>query len=316
MKNLNRLLYFCSVAKRGSYSRAAEEANVTEPVVHRAVKDLEKSCGTRLLERVGGRVQLTQCGGVIFEYATQIAALADQVQQAVAEFRGRVSGSISIGAGMTIAPHLLPAVLPKWISEHPHVQVSIVEGKSEDLEKEVLEGRLDLIISPRTKWAPGLKREIVFSDKLVALSAPGHAFARRDLVRVADLSAERMILAPAYSSILREVEELGSQYGVQFRLPVGINRLDLVKPLCKAGVGIAILPMSAAVEEIVNRQLCLLNVEGFPRPRPYYAVYRTNSGLTPEMKSFLRAVGLWVREMHRRLRQTASLDGEATPHNP
>ncbi|MBI2906710.1 MAG: LysR family transcriptional regulator [Chloroflexi bacterium] len=296
---LNQLLYFHAVAKTGSYSRAAEESDVSEPVVHRAIRRLEKTCGMKLLERVGNRVCLTKGGRAIYDYAAQIASLADLTAQSLVEERGLISGQISIGAGTPVGLYLLPDILAKWMAEHPRVNIAVTIAEGKEVHRLLLEDRLDLTFTSVSEPAPGLRRELIFADALVVVAPLGHPFAQADLLSLVELSQERTILPSRGSSIRSEIEQVEFQYGVQLKVVMEVNKQDSIKHFCKAGVGLAILPKSVVIDEVASGQLHLLNVEGFPRSRPYFLVYRAGKPLTPEIQSLLSAVRLWVEERHR-----------------
>ncbi|MFH1486525.1 MAG: LysR family transcriptional regulator [Chloroflexota bacterium] len=296
---LNQLQYFCAVARVGSYSRAAEELDVSEPVVHRAIRRLEKACGTRLLERIGNRVCLTKSGKAIHDHATQIVSLSDLTEQALVEEKGLISGEISIGAGTPVSSYLLPDILSKWMGEHPRVKIFITIAQGKEKYELLLEDRLDLIFTSLREPAHGLRRQLIFADALVVVAPADHPLAESGLLSVAELSGERMILPSRESSIRGEIEEIEIQHGVQFNVVMEVNKPDTIKQFCRAGIGIAILPKSIVADEIENRGLHLLNVEGFPRSHPYFLAYRVGKVLTPEMQSLLSAVRVWVRKRHR-----------------
>lgn len=293
---LTQLIYFCSLARNGNYSGAAEECHVSEPVIHRAIRTLEKNCGIELLERAGKRVSLTVTGRAIYEYGTQISSLMHMAQQTLLEKKRAIRGSISIGGGTTVLMHLLPEVLATWMSEHPHVRVSVSEGRASLMQQLLLDNRLDLVFGSGTGWAEDLQREQVFTDSLVVISNPNHPFAKSGLVTFAEASKERVILASSPTSTRNEIQEIERQYGVQFMSTVEVERHYTAKTLCRAGVGLAIVPKSLVTEDLANGRLSLLNVEGFPRSRPYFVVYRKAKILTPEMQSLLTAIQNWVQK--------------------
>ncbi|MBI2907345.1 MAG: LysR family transcriptional regulator [Chloroflexi bacterium] len=293
--NLKQLLYFYAVGRAGSYSRAAEEVGVSEPVVHRAVRSLEKSCGLRLLQRKGNGVRVTPEGERILEYGSRIASLADMAEQAVAEQKANVFGKLSMGVGVTALLYLLPAVLPRWIAEHPLVNISVTQGMGRELQDALLRGDLDLFVSSGTNWDPRLRKELVFSDKLVVVARAGHPLGERSFVTMTELSTERLVL-PKSSLIRDETYAIERQYGVQFKLAAEVNRVDVAKPLCKAGIGPGVFMMSSVTEEIRSGQLLLLNVEGFPRSWPYFLVYRGDKAVTPEMRSLFFTIRLWAEQ--------------------
>lgn len=307
---LNQLLYFCGVARTGSYSQAAEESDVSEPVVHRAIRRLEKACGMKLLERVGKRVCLTKAGRAIYDYANQIASLTDLTEQTLVEEKGMLSGRIAIGAGTPVASYLLPEILARWMAEHPRIDISVTISQGTEKHHLLLEDKLDLIFTSVNEPVAGLRRQLIFADELVVVGSVEHPLAlHRERIAVAELSRERMILPSRGSSIRSEIEEVEYQFGVQFKAVMEVNKQDTIKHYCLAGVGIAVLPRSMVMEEIENRRLALLNVEAFPRSWPYFLVYRVGKALTPEMQSLLSAVRLWVHEKRRGWRLVEAGEG-------
>ncbi|MFH1487016.1 MAG: LysR substrate-binding domain-containing protein [Chloroflexota bacterium] len=296
---LTQLLYFCSVARTGSYTRAAGEFNVSEPVVHRALKSLEKSCGAKLLERQPHGVSLTKAGGALFAYASQIGSLTQQAEQAMTEERGLVSGEIVIGAGTNVAVHLLPHILGKWMVDHPRVDIKIRVGLGLDNLKLLIDDRLDMILTPNRESGPGLKRQLIFADSLLAVAAPAHKATNSSFIAIGDLTRERIILSPRDSAIRQKIEEVEHTYGVKFTKVMEVNNQDAIKEFCRAGVGIAVLPRATVAEEIGENKLRVLNAEAFPLSYPYFLLYKSSRSLTPEMRSLLTAVSRWVDETNR-----------------
>lgn len=297
--NLNQLMYFSVVARTGSYSRAAEQCGVSQPVVYRSVRSLERTCGIRLLERQGNAVQLTKAGRAVNEYAAQIASLGTRAEQAVQEEKDLLSGHISIGAATYVGTYLLPRILVKWMAEHPRVTISITHGEPHQVQESVLEGNLDFVLASGARWAPGLQKRLVFSDKLVVVAAPGHPLSKERLVHLSDLSNERLIVPFSGSSTREEVDRIEREQGVRLKVTIEVNRQDTIKQLCKMGAGIGILPWLVVTEEVADNQLCLLNVESFPRERPYFLVRQAGKALSAEMRSLLAAVESWAQERNK-----------------
>ncbi|MBI2907154.1 MAG: LysR family transcriptional regulator [Chloroflexi bacterium] len=298
---LTQLRYLCALAKTGSYTVAAEECGVSESVVHRAVASLGKACGIRLFERTPAGIRLTAAGTAIHEYATQISSLVDLADHALLREKGLLSGSLAIGAGTAALLHLLPEVLAPWLVEHPHVRVSISEGRTSSLEQLMLNGRLDLMFAYGNKWSEQLQRQQIFVDSLVVVSTPEHRFARYKAVSLRELSQERLILMQKGTLARLETEQIEAQYGVQFTSAVEVERFETARTLCRAGAGLAIIPRTTVSEDIDNKQMCVLNVESFPRSRPYFVLYRGGAILTPEISSFLAVVQRWALERSSRI---------------
>ena len=151
--NLNQLVYFSAVAKAHSYSRAADQCGVSQPVVYRSVKSLERACGVQLLERQGKDISLTKAGRAVYEYASQIASLGELAEQAAQEEKDLLYGHISIGASTYVGTYLRPRILVKWMAEHPRVTISITHGEPQQVPESLLGGHLDFVLASGVKWA-------------------------------------------------------------------------------------------------------------------------------------------------------------------
>lgn len=299
--NLNQLVHFYAVGKTGNYSRAAQELDVSQPAIYKSVRSLERACGLKLLERQGKGVSLTKGGRVLFEYAAQIASLNDAAQQAIAEESGPMSGHISIGTGTRIGGYLLPDILGRWISEHPYVTLSIIQGQHQRLRELLLQDRLDFLLSADSQRSAGLVTQVIFSDSLVVVSRAGHPLERLSIIPLRLLAKEPFIAPLTGSPTREELDQIQSQYGVGLRIAVEVNWHFMIKQLCLAGVGIGAVPKSIVMREIENKELSVLNVEGFPRGRRYFLVRRAGKVLTAEMRSLLAAVEFWGQEENRRV---------------
>lgn len=293
---LVQLTYFCSLVRNGTYSRAAEECDVSEPAIHRSIRSLEKACGMELVGKNGKRLRLTPAGRDVYESGLQINSIIDQTRQSLIEKERAIRGSISIGGGTTVLLHLLPQVLATWMSENPHISVSIMEGRVGIMQDRLLDDRLDLVFASDANWSKELHKQQIFTDSLVVVSAPGHFLTKHGLIPLSQVSKERIIVASTGTSTHDEIERIETRYNVQFTSKVEVERHYTARMLCMAGVGLAIVPRSLVNDDLRNKRLSLLNAEGFPSSRPYFVIYRRDKILTREMQSLLGAVGSWVQK--------------------
>ncbi|MBI2906613.1 MAG: LysR family transcriptional regulator [Chloroflexi bacterium] len=297
--NLNQFVYFFTVAKNGNYTWAAEELGISQPVVYKSVRSLERQCGLKLLERQGKGVAPTKAGRAVFEYAAQVAFFKKLAEQTIAEEKEPMSGHITIGAGTHFGGYLLPNVLAQWMSEHPHVSLTIMQGTHEQMRDLLQQDGVDFLLATGFGGFPGFQTKLILSDALVVVARAGHPLEKSGLISVSELSREPLIVSLKGSSSRQEIDAIESEYGIRFRIAVEVNRHDMIKQLCRAGVGIGILPRSIVAEELEDRRLCVLDVEGFPRTRRYFLVQRSGKVLTPEMQSLIAAIESGAEERNR-----------------
>ncbi|MBI2908554.1 MAG: LysR family transcriptional regulator [Chloroflexi bacterium] len=291
-----QLRYFCALVRNGNYSGAAEECFVSEPVIHRVVRTLERDCGIELLQRKAKGFSLTDAGRSIYQYGQQMASVMDAAEQSLLEKKRALHGDISIGGGSTILTRVIRNVLAPWMSEHDHIHVSIVEGRVSYMTRLLLDNRLDLIFGSGSVWADELRSEPIFTDTLVVIANPSHPFTKLHPVPIREFARQKLILVSPGSRTRNLVDDIGAEFGALLKSRIDVERQGTAALLCETGLGLAIVPKSLIVQRVENGRLSMLDVEGFPRSRPYFVVYRRDKVLTPEMQSLLTAIRKWAQD--------------------
>src|SRR3972149_1800857 len=142
--DLNRLRLFHVVAQHGSYSRAAEALDLSQPSVSVQVHQLERALGTYLFYQVGRKLQLTEEGRLLLKYADQIFALEQRAESAVRELSGLEQGHLVVGASSTVGTYMLPKVLSEFYRRHPGVEVALEMGTSLEAQEHILGNEQDI----------------------------------------------------------------------------------------------------------------------------------------------------------------------------
>ncbi len=145
---LTNLRILLSAGRHGSFSRAAEELNVTQPYVSGQIASLESHLGTSLFRRVGRRVYLTDAGRALLSSAERILEAVRQAEQAVEEIRGLTKGSVTVAATSTPGRHLVPELIGRFLEIHPGVAVSLAVGNNSTWKRRSFRARQTLESSP------------------------------------------------------------------------------------------------------------------------------------------------------------------------
>ena len=178
-----------------SFAGAAQTSGLSQPAVHRAVRDLEQVCGVALAERRGRGVVLTTAGRAL----ARGARLAQQeIAAGLVEARGddRISTRIAIGAMPLSRALLLPHALSALLRAAPHAVVDVVEGSWRELTDPLADGIIDLMIGALRDDAPaGLEQEPLFTDQLAIFGRPGHPVLGQT-ISLETLRAQQWIVGP------------------------------------------------------------------------------------------------------------------------
>jgi DNA-binding transcriptional LysR family regulator len=161
-----------AIARHGSFSRAAQALNLTQPAVSMQVRHLERALGLSLLERMGKRAFPTRAGEVLLAHADRALRELEAGVERVQELRGVVAGRVRLGTSASISIYLLPPALRRFRARYPETEIVIVTGNASEITRAIVANELDVgIVS-----LPVRDRELAvtpfFRDELVAIASP------------------------------------------------------------------------------------------------------------------------------------------------
>jgi DNA-binding transcriptional LysR family regulator len=200
--DIRDLLYFETIAGTGHLGRAAEQLGRTQPALTKCIRRLEDEIGAELFSRTGRGLQLTKVGEVLLARGSRLRFALSETLREVADFAKGAAGHVRIGAGATMAEHLLPDVTRALISRAPDVTVEILIGMSDVLRAALRDGDIDVAIGPTLKGEEQEFAVKVFGfDEVVVVAPRGHPLCGRK-VSMEDLARYQWVL-PASSVEMR-----------------------------------------------------------------------------------------------------------------
>jgi DNA-binding transcriptional LysR family regulator len=196
MMRADRLRVLREVARRGSFSAAADALHLTQPAVSRHVAKLERETGMRLVDRLPGRLRLTDAGRALVEHAEAVMAALSAAERSLDALRGGEAGTLRIASFPSAAVSLVAGALRAFHRAHPNVEVSFVDAQSNEALGVVRAGEADvgLAFGPAPADAAGLRLLPLLSDRLKAALPMTHPLATRARVRLAELRDEGWIV--------------------------------------------------------------------------------------------------------------------------
>ena len=290
---LTNLRVLLSAGHHGSFSRAAEELNVTQPYVSGQIAALESRLGTSLFRRVGRRVYLTDAGRALLSYAERILETVQQAERAVDEIRGLTKGSVAVAASSTPSRHLVPELIGRFLEIHPGVSVSLSVGNNSFVEKTVIQGRADVGIVASEPADPA-KFEVhsLAGDEILLVVSPQHEWARRADVSFRDVAEERLIWREKGSGTRKRLEREFQDAGVSPLHVLEVGSIDALKSMVAAGSGVSFVSSNAVAEELRSGALVAVPIREKRLPRTWCLLILANGTLAPAaaaMKEFLLA---------------------------
>lgn len=248
-----RLQVFHTVARLLSFTKAAETLHMTQPAVTFQVRQLEEHFNTRLFDRTHNRISLTDAGKQVYRVADKIFEYYAEMEDAVRQVTGEISGALIIGASTTIAEYMLPALLGEFKNKYPDVNVHLKVANTDGIVSMVENNDIDLGVVEAPVTNKNLVVENCRTDQLVVIAPKGH-----ELTKETSLSATRLIHFPFISreegSGTRDViEDYFQQAGVSvndMQIAIELGSPESIKGAVEANMGISIVSSVTIKKEI------------------------------------------------------------------
>lgn len=244
---LRHLEYFVAVAEERHFTRAAERLMVSQSGLSASVRSLERELGAQLFVRNTRNVELTASGQALLVEAVRTLGSVRAAKEAVAAVQGLLRGRLSVGTEQCVAGVDVPALLARFRSEHPQVEIRLRQDDSATLVGEVAAGRLDLAFVA----APGAPQADVrllplTREPMVLLCHTGHRLADATEVTWAELREEPFVdFHPDWGA--RELTDRAfAAAGIRRQVSLEVNDVHTLIDLVRHGLGIAVVPQPIA----------------------------------------------------------------------
>jgi DNA-binding transcriptional LysR family regulator len=194
---LRQLRHFVAVVDTGNLSRAAERVALSQPALTRSIKHLEELLGVELLERKPRGVSPTEAGLALYSHAKTVLNACQRLTREVRELERGVTGTVHIGIGSMFAGYIIDRAAAQLAADHPRLTMVVTEGFFEDLVRQLVDGRLDLMFAnfPPVTIASDLVLEPMLTVTSSITAGANHALARKRELTRADLVAQRWVIA-------------------------------------------------------------------------------------------------------------------------
>lgn len=260
---IRQLRAFTAIAETGTFTAGAQRVHVTQAAVSMQIRQLETELGAPLFIRAPRRVILTEAGEALLERARRILREHDVAVAEIAELAGAERGRLRVGsASAMVSADPLPQILKELRERHPRAEVTIVSGTSEALVRQILAGELDMAFVSLPVEARGIQTEGLSRDELVAIASPRHKLAKQKVVSVFALAGEKLILGERGGNTRRLIDGLFAEAGVQPVVAMELSRLSAIKRMVEEDMGVGVIPMRSALEEVSEGRLVAWWIEG------------------------------------------------------
>jgi DNA-binding transcriptional LysR family regulator len=280
-----QLEIFEAIARLGSFTRASEALYLTQPTVSMQIKKLTDIVGAPLLEQVGKKVSLTEDGRELAQATREIFAILDRYTMSVAQRRGLEKGRLNLMA-ITTASYFAPRLLGEFSKLHPGIEVSLRVTNKEQVLASMADNLDDLYLLGTPPEEINVIATPIMDNPIVVLAAPGHPLTREKRLTLERLAREPWVMREAGSGTRKAIEQLFHEHGLTIRPRLELGSNEAIKQAILADLGISALSCHALALHQPG-QFAVLDVEGFPIQRHWYAVHPAGRQISMVAQAFL-----------------------------
>lgn len=238
---LRQLRYFLAVASTLNFTRAAETVHVSQPSLSVQIGALEEELGTRLFDRLGRKVVLTQAGELFRDHAGRVLRELEQAVQVVQELQGAQRGRLVVGTLATVNSYLIPPLVSRFKQRFPAIHLQVHAQPSTDIVTGLLANRLDVGICLLPVQDERLTVVPLFDERLV-LVAPSNSPIMKPRLRMQDLAGLPLVLMPVDYCLRKMVEAECAAARIQPQIVLEMTSPEGILQAVAGGAGLTILP--------------------------------------------------------------------------
>ncbi len=289
---LTELKYVLAVARERHFGHAAEACFVAQPTLSVAIKKLEDELGVKLFERGGGgEIAVTPAGERVVEQAARIQELVDGIKDLALAAKDELAGPLKLGVIYTIAPYLLPLLIPEMHKSVPQMPLILEENYTKVLTEKLRKGEIDAMLIATPVEEAGLVALPLYDEPFLVALPSEHPLRRKKKVETSDLDNENMLLLGSghcfRDQVLQACPALNRTASGGLAKTLESSSLETIRHMVASGVGVTVLPCTATRLHNINDDLLMLRPfsnqppfrtvsiawrKSFPRPQAIEAV--------------------------------------------
>jgi LysR family transcriptional regulator, low CO2-responsive transcriptional regulator len=283
---LHQLQILEAIAKHGSFTRAAEELDLTQPTISQQIKRLTSTIGMPLFEQLGKQVHLTAAGKEVLAASSTISERFAQLETVIDELKGLKQGRINLVASTT-AKYFVPRLLGTFHRKHPDIELNLQITNQVGVLARLAQNQDDLYFTGRPPKDLDIELRPILENPLVVIASSNHPLAKEKNIPLKKLEHESFIFREVGSGTRLVVEQFLNENRVAVKKIVELSSNEAIKQAIAGELGISVLSQHALALEYSDGLITILDVEGFPIQRHWYVIYPSGKQLSVAAQTFL-----------------------------
>ena len=286
---LSELRFVVSVAQEKNFRRAAAKSFVSQPALSLAIKKIENELGLLIFERNRMGISLTTVGEKVVNQAQKVLEEVDKIKAISIVEKNTQQVEVKIGLIYSIAPYLLPSIIPLVKSTSPEIILDAEEDITTNLVKKLDKGLIDAAIIALPFDVPGIETKPLYDEPFKVLIPTKHPWNNKQKINAKDLKNEKILLLDNTHCFSMQVREACPGISDKAEVQVGTS-LETIRNMVASNLGISILPQSATAKNYSND---LISILPFENPIPFRRValaFRRGSSKQPSLVKIVKSI--------------------------
>lgn len=283
---LHQLKVFETVARNGSFTRAAEELLITQPTVSSQVKQLTKTVGLPLFEQIGKSLYLTDAGKELLFTCQDIFERLNNFEIKIADLKGTKQGQLNL-AVITTAKYFVPRLLGSFCQNYPGIDVSLKVTNHREIQQRMLANKDDLYVVSNPHEDIDLTSKPFLNNPLVVVARRDHPLANQRNIALKELNNQPFIMREQGSGTRDAIHQLFSENNITVKVKLELGSNEAIKQAISGGLGISILSEHCLISEGLLGELAVLDFQQFPIQRRWFVCYLAGKKLSVIAETFL-----------------------------
>ena len=267
-----RLKVFISVAKNKSFTKAANELHITQPAISKHIRELESAYNIRLIDRSGQNTILTNAGEIFLSHAEKIIDSYNELQFEMNRINNNFVGKLSIGASTTIGQYVIPSLLAQFMKTYPDLKVELINGNSREIEKALLEQRIDIGMVEGIHKEQAIKYTPFLDDEIVLVTRSNSIFGDIESIDISKLLVMPIVLREFGSGSLEVINDCLSKKGISLDnmdILLHLGNSESIKNFLRKSDCVAFISVRAIINELKSGALKIIDIEDLTIERSF-----------------------------------------------
>jgi DNA-binding transcriptional LysR family regulator len=284
---LKSLKVFCDVVRLRSFSRAADQNEISQSGASQLVQQIEEGLGVKLIDRSKRPFVLTSEGEVYYEGCRGVVERYFAVEDRVRTLHQEVAGHVRVASIYSVGLHHMNRHLHDFLSQHPKANVRLEYLHPHRVYQSVEDDLSDLGLVSYPKSSRTVTALAWREEPMVLVTSPGHPLARRVRIGLKELNGEKMVGFDADLTIRREIDRVLDLHGAEVRVVMEFDNIETIKRAIEIDAGVGLLPEPTVVREVQSGTLASVPLDTDALVRPLGIIHRRGKELSSTARRFI-----------------------------